>query len=140
MDSMGYFFWLAEQATSGLVYGWPLTVGLLVALAIGIATALKSGHRPWSGLLLWTALLCAFPLLILAAGTIWAGAEQHHSTSHWRSYSVFGLLLGGAVVAVVAVVRSRGSRLATSALAALVLWYSWWCSFVAGMSIVDDWL
>ena len=133
-------FWFAEEAYGGMMYVWPITAGILVIVAIGAIASIKSKNARWTELSLWGFLLFSFPFLIIAFGIIWAGSESDPNTSSWRSIIVNGTAVVEAFLAVVAVIRARGVRLLMTGVIALHLWFTFWCLFMAGMSIADDWI
>ncbi len=137
---MSEFISFAGDALSGLVYGWPVTVVLCVLCVIGVLRQAKSEQRNWGRLTRWIGLLTFCPVLILVAGVVWAGAEKYPSAQYWRSSVAIGLLGLEVVIALIAIIRCKGARFLMTGAGSMLVWCSWWCLFIASMSIVDDWL
>jgi len=140
MEKTSTFFWLTEQAASGLIVLWPVSVSIFALFISSVLIARKRKNTPWRIVALWAVLLWIFPFLILLAGTLWAGAEKYPSPTEWHGYSIVAIAVVQVVFAAVAVFRVAEARLLMFTIGCSAVWFSFWCLFLAGMSIADDWI
>lgn len=140
MENQSYFFWLAEQAVDALLHIWPVTALLSLVVLGGGILAIRAKKIEGFRVVRWTLPQVLFPILILLAGAVWAGAEKYPQPSSWRSMLVLGIAILAAVVGVVATIRAKGARVLVGGISGFLLWCSFWCLFFAGMSIADDWI
>jgi len=70
------FFWIAREALSDLLVLWPVTGVILTVLVIGVPLRGPSDQIDWASFRRWLTLLVIFPILIIAGGTVWEGAER----------------------------------------------------------------
>jgi hypothetical protein len=140
MSKPRYFFWLAEQAFSGLLFAWPITVILLALVAATFIAAIGK-HRLAVSNAAWSLLPIVVPLTLLAWGVVFkqTGLDANLNLT-WQAKAVYVLLVGQIPVAVLAIWRAVNARLLAAATAAFISHYSVWAAFVAGMSVTDDWL
>jgi hypothetical protein len=145
MTTWSYFAWLFRQAADGLLYMWPVTAALVCPLAIGLFRYLQRSSRIPGGWLLHVTPLLV-PVAILVVGTVYAcencspsslGQGVHHV---WAGYVIDTLLLVQLAAAVWLIKAAKGARFVASALQVMNLWWTFWASFLAGMSISGDWL
>lgn len=130
---MKYSIWMVEQAFSGLLYLWPVTILLLTASTVGLIVALIKYPQKFRK----TVALNLLPLLgtmaILASGAIFEKDEEF----------VFVPYLGGLLVIVligVAIFKQRNFLYAALPISAFLVWVSFWFWLVSVMSIIGDWM
>ncbi|PYU88217.1 MAG: hypothetical protein DMG08_26330 [Acidobacteria bacterium] len=146
MSKWAYFLWLFRQAADGLLYMWPVTVALCCMLSVAVLRSRsKAKARPRGGWWLQLTPL-GVPIAVLALGTVFACENCSPSSlgqgvRHiWAMHAVDVLLVIHLTGAVGLVMLAEGARLVSSALQAILLWCSFWASFLAGMSMSGDWL
>jgi len=137
---MRNIFWLAEQAFSGLLYAWPLTLAILILAVFGGFIALGSNRVNWRRFVIVAVFVWLFPILILGAGSVWANAQEYPSESTWRSTIVVATVGIHALVVLVSIVVSRGARTFMAGISLMALFFSLSCWFVSAMSIANDWI
>ena len=140
MSGPRYFLWLADQALGGLLYFWPLTLGLtvlVVATLVGVVRRRDLTVRN----VLWSVTPVMIPAALIAWGVVFrdVGLDDDLQLT-WESRAVYALLLAQLPVSTVAVWRAVSARLFAAALSALIAHYSFWAAFVAGMSVTNDWI
>lgn len=140
MSNPHYFFWLAEQAFSGLVFAWPITV-ILLALVVATFIAAMRRRRLALNNAAWSLLPIVVPFTLLTWGVVFkqTGLDENLELT-WQAKALYVLLVGQIPVAVLAIWRAVNARLLAAATAAFISHYSVWAAFVAGMSVTDDWL
>jgi hypothetical protein len=140
MSNPRYFFWLADQAFSGLVFAWPITMIQLACVAATVVVAIRR-HRLSPSDAAWSVFPMVVPLTLLAWGVLFqnTGLDENLELT-WQAKAVYGLLLMQLPVAALAIWRAANARLVAVATAAFISHYSVWAAFVAGMSVTDDWL
>ena len=140
MSTTSNFVWLLKQAIEVPLYFWPPTVGVLVVALIAIAIGWR-GMRSTSGrscVLLASAYLWPFMILYWGALMRYSGDKTEAPT--WPGYVLIGFLVSVFILSVVTVWRSAGFRLIVFAALILAFWLSLCASFIAGMSLANDWL
>jgi hypothetical protein len=133
MNTISYMGWLLVQAWDGLFYIWPVSTVLLALIVVTLAhtglnreAALR--RHFWYGLLPLGGILS-----ILLAGAICA---ENPAMTIWPDMGmVFTLLLAGA-----ALYKSKDIWPLSASLCSFLVWFSFWCWFVAVMSITGDWM
>src|SRR6266478_506767 len=131
---MHYFFWLTSQVFEGLLYGWPVTLILLLLIGIagGYSFLFKGSRFRKAHLLMLTPLLLS--LLVLAWGTIMA----HHGTTKgpaWSSNVLGALSLLHLPIALGIIYLMRGLRWFAASVLLFELWLAFFCNLIAAMSV-----
>lgn len=134
------FFWFAGQALGWVLHTWPEM--FVILFVIGIGASMSAPISAVKGFRLWTWLASAWvwPVLILVAAVVWAGAEKNISGPHWRSQIVLSIIFVQTGSGIVATYACRGRRWLVGGVQALSLCYSSGCVLLASMSIAEDWL
>jgi hypothetical protein len=143
---MGTFVRFAGWALDGLAWAWPVTATILLGLA-GAALHARQRIQTTVG---WRSArhlaTLAVPAAILALGT-WCACENCTPSSLgparrdlWATWVVDGLLGVQLIAAGWLVWKAHPVRLVSAMFQLLLLWYSFWASFIAAMSISGDWL
>jgi hypothetical protein len=108
MKNISYFLWLIEQASGGLFYIWPITIGLLLLTFSIFVSTLKSKKEVFKKNLKFIPLPLFGPALILFFGTIFV--EKPNFT--FVAYSALGVT---ALLAGFSIYKAIGNRLFTVA-------------------------
>jgi len=141
MSTVNYFIWLADQALSGMLYIWPVSLAVLIAFVIALVlnNPFRKKHVDVRLSLLWIPL--ALTISILLSGTLLQNELQGASkVSEWPMYLILGLYIAHIPLNGYLIYSLRGFRLVASATTALQVYISFWALFVAGMAISGDWL
>jgi hypothetical protein len=144
MMNISQAVWLAEQSLSMLGYFWQITLPLVIAVLAALIHqfyCMRSGFKFVKRHLLLLSPL-SFSILIL----IW-GALMEHPTGpdtpvapDWPTYVIVAFLGLQMLLSVWLVWTMKTLRWLTLFGGALQMWFSFACSFVAGMSVTGDWL
>ncbi len=144
MSHWARFGWLAGQAASGLVYEWRTTLVLAFAVPLGLAIGRPKAEQ-YRLVLAHVSMILA-PVFLLTLGT-WFECQDCSPSSvgrgarHTGAIAIANWLLPlQLVVASVLAWVSRGWRALAIAVQANILWWSFWATFIAGMSLTGDWL
>ncbi len=137
-----YALWLAEQSAGGLLYASPISVA--IALLIGLALWRVPGEYRCRlrNLFLICQALFLFPVASLAIGAAYRVPPERQpgvgveAVAALQSVQVISLLASIALV----VLAGKGLRARVVAFTLPANWYSFWATFVAGMSVTGDWL
>lgn len=125
--------WMASQAAGGLRYKFPVTLLLVSLTAFALVLDLYCKRLRPNERLCYLLLPAAGIPITLLTGTLFE--EQP-----LLSFLPVVCLVLGIVLAAVAVVGLRPAWMTSIMVSLCFLWYSYWCCFVAGMSITGDWL
>ncbi len=146
VSTWAQFVWLARQAADGVAYGWPITLGLTVALVLAVLSAQRRGVPPMRGG--WALQLVSWlvPVGILALGAIyrcehcvrWAGNPGVRHV--WAETVAASLFLGQLLLAAWLIAWARARWVVAVVLQAFGLWWLFWASWLAGMSLSGDWI
>ena len=109
----------------------------LVCLVVGLVLAKRRPHR----MLWWAGVSFGISIGYLALAGSLRGAIPNGLPPHWGATGLFWSFAALQIACVAILVwRSPGSRRAAALLAGFCLPYALFCSFVASMSLADDWL
>lgn len=134
MERLRYLLWLADQAAGGLFYIWPVSVVLLALLVASLVyTFYKRVRLSLKEVVLVLAPIMG-PIAILASGVVLEESRVSYSLVPAALFALNGMLC------LYSIWRSPEVRVVTMAASLVVMWYAFWCWFVAGMSISGDWL
>jgi hypothetical protein len=125
--------WLAKEGAGGLTLFWPVTALLVLLIGCGLIWDVRTKHLRFGLRLLYLLLPAAGIPLILFAG------DAFERQGHYYYLLDAGLGLG-LLAGIIAVVRLRPAWLTSISVSLIWLWYAFWCSFIASMSISGDWL
>jgi hypothetical protein len=146
MDKWRYFVWLSRQTVHGMLWAWPVSAVLIGAAVVSIGIAVRRG-RGWPSFgPAWQLAFTLNPAAILAIGTIWACENCSPSSlgqgvrHFWAMRAVDVLSFTQLFAAAWWVWRAATWRLCVATVHALLLWATFWASFLAGMSLSGDWL
>ena len=139
MNDVQYFLWLAQQAFSGLVFAWPLTVAtfLLVIVAAGFRFNRRQQAK---ARLAWLIGPVAIPAVILLWGTVFRETGQSGRELAWQVQTIYVLLFAQLLAAGIATWCAKIFRFLVFAVSIFVTHYCFWSAFVAAMSVTNDWL
>jgi hypothetical protein len=137
---MESLYFLAKQAISGLLYAWPVSLVLTLAVVLSMFVAYRHGGGVVRNVG-WCLLPIVFPLALLMWGTVfrWSNGDPY-PVSTWIEYGLAAIFLLQLPVAVVVVRRARGARMLVSASFLFVGHLSCWAAFTSIMSVTGDWL
>jgi len=133
MDHISNFIWLMKQASDGLFYGWPITIGLLVFTLYVFASAIKQKREAFIKILKFLPLPLVGTVLILISGIAFEEEPKYTFVVHTAFWATV-------LIAVILVYKALDTRKVALATSLLIVWYSFWCWFVSGMSVTGDWL
>lgn len=134
MEQLGYLLWLADQAIGGLLYIWPVSVIFLAFLVASLVYTFCTGAWSSSKEVVLVLVPLLGPIAILTSGVVLKERGVSYSLVPAALFAVNGVLC------LYSIWRSPTVRVVTVAASLFVIWYSFWCWFVAGMSIGGDWL
>ena len=126
-------YWLAGQAFNGLTYIWQVSIVLLAAFLACVAYDIKQHKLTINIKLLYLPLPLLGSVVILLSGATFRGTQQY------EILTLIGFAISIGLSATSIAVLRKAWRTA-AAVGVLSCWYSFWCSFVAAMSISGDWL
>jgi hypothetical protein len=136
---MHYFFWLASQVYDGLLYGWPITLTLLVFVGITC-----SYNFPFKPSLFRPRYLLVFSPMLLSIGLLaWGTLMAHHGNTKalaWPSDVVGLLSLLHILVALLAMRLLKGYRWFAASVLLFELWVGFFCNLMAAMAVSNVWL
>jgi hypothetical protein len=133
MNLLRYFAWLAGQAFDGLLYGWPISVCLIVVLATAMLIEVRSERLIGGSWIAEIAVPFAGPIYILICGTLLQKQRELWILPYVGVALTFAL-------AAVCVYRCRAFWKTAAAISLCSLWFSLWCGFISVMSITGDWM
>lgn len=143
MNYISGYFHAASQALQGLVYVWPVTFCLIFFIVL---TAIKYGRKEKLRFSLRYLPILAPLLLIfgtLSIGVFWRFSyAENPGTKPPSRPSTLLIILFWAHLPLAAIIgyKLKEIRWLAVAIVALEIWYALWCSFIASMSVTDDWL
>jgi hypothetical protein len=141
MGFIQYFFWLAGQSLSALLYFWPITTVLCLGFCVAVIFNFPFLPFRFRSRYLLVFIPLGISLLILFWGTIMQHpSNSPHSGVAWPSYVVNALLILQLLLSIVVVCMMKGYRWFSTSVVLLELWIGLACAFLAGMSITGDWL
>jgi hypothetical protein len=133
MNKMEYMIWITEQAFSGLIYYWPITVSLVTISTAVLIIAILRSERP----ILKNIFIIFVPflgtVLILISGSVF---KQNNAFSFMPIVGALLVVLLG----IFAIYRTRPLWYLSIPVFALILWASFFALLVSAMSIADDWM
>ena len=133
MNRIEYIFWLANQATSGIFYGWQGSIILLLFfVSAAIWTLFRKGNI-FNKQNIQLAYPFLLSILILIIGTLFERNERFFCLPHI-------IFVGQVGYCFYIVYKTKGIRLLSVSICSWSLWFSFWCSFVSVMSITGDWM
>jgi len=135
---------MTRGTISGLAYGWPLTLALLAGLIVTARHARQPASVWYSPRLLWQLLPVVFLIIVLVLGAWFPCSGCYRSggqgPQHVRAiWVVDGLLAFQLLAAVLLIWAGRPVRLFSAMFQLLLLWCSFWASFVARVTIAGGW-
>ncbi len=133
MNRIHYMVWLAAQAADGLTYLWPVTLLFVSLVGCGLFWDVRSKRLEFDKRLFYLILPTTGVLLILLVGCLF---EDEPNLAVLPS---IGLGVG-VLLAVITVIRLRPAWMTSISVSLCILWYSFWCFFVSGMSVTGRWL
>ena len=140
MNLILYVFWLAAMAWSMLLYYWPVTIALIVAVVVTsifnfpfFRSRFQSRH-----------LLVFAPLIVTLLILVW-GSVMHHDDSQsfaaaWPDRIVTALLVIQILIGIGVVSIMKGYRWFSLTAVLLEQWIGLACAVTAGISVTGDWL
>jgi hypothetical protein len=137
MDMLKGVYWIAiDQALFGTLISFPIiSIGLLVFLVFGAREAYKQSPIFPDRFFLYVGAATVFPFIIALLGTIYFDTQDY-----FVSYVQLGLLGLLLVLTAYVIYREKGRRITASSLGACFLLWTFWATFVASMSVFNDWL
>jgi hypothetical protein len=132
-----YVRWLGQQAFGGLLYGWPITVALALAIAVAGVWQLRRCRSFLQLLVLIVPL--TFPLLFLIWGTIMR-VPAGSSPPSWPQTVLLLLFIAQLGIGVASVFFTAGARWFAAFIVAFSLWCGYWCALLGVMSVGGVWL
>jgi len=139
INSVHYFLWLTSQVINGLLYGWPITLILLVF--IGVASSYQFPFKPSRFSVKY--LLVFLPLLLSLVLLVWGALMAHHGNGKAPAWpaNVVGLLSLLHILAVALVMRlMKGYRWFAASVLLFELWIAFFCNLIAAMSVSNVWM
>lgn len=133
MSKIKHFMWLLEQAFSGLIYYWPVTVALIILSVAAIIIALIKNERALLKNICFSFLPLLGTLLILISGSIF---KQNKSFYFLPTIGAFLVLF----LVILAIYRTKPLWYLSIPISVLILWTSFFAWLISAMSIVDDWM
>lgn len=133
MNPITYFFWLIEQASGGLFYIWPVTLGILIFAIVAFIFVLKTQKEAFQKNYKFLPVPLIGTVIILLVGVLFEKKENFIFTTYFAIG--FTVLLAG-----ISIYKSKNIWPIAVTSSLLILWFSFWCWFVSGMSITGDWL
>jgi len=143
------FIWLFQQTLDLPLFAWPVTLSLLIFVAISLFYTRSRGHLVRARNLLFLGAVMIFPLAIVALGAIFQAPLQTDPASQIRSwqhrsesafYPIDLVLWLHIFYAIALVAVLKGLRLFAAALSLLTFWLTCSADFIAQMSISGEWL
>ena len=143
MNYLEGFAWLGKQALSGLIFFWPVTLVLVIALLVTGEVAARKKHvqEALRSRLLWIQLI--IPIFIITLGTLCARADRSLESlggKRWAANLVFGFMTLELIITTITIFRPRAYRALAIALSAFMAWISAWATIVSLASITGNWL
>lgn len=124
-----------------------ITGGLFVCVVAAVGWTARSNHQTSARGIFWQLLSGLCPLGSLALGVAFAcehcgpavSMDQaiRHPDAIWATNALFFVQMIGAGWLIY---RARGMRALATAVQAILLWWSVWAGFIAGMSLSGDWI
>ena len=133
MSKIQHFMWLLEQAFSGLIYYWPVTVALIILSVAAIIIALIKNVRALLKNICLSFLPLLGTLLILISGSIFRQNKSFHFLPTIGAFLVLFLVI-------LAIYRTKPLWYLSIPISVLILWTSFFAWLTSAMSIVDDWM
>ncbi len=138
------FMWLFEQAASGLIYVWPISVPAAIWFCSSFTTTAPPDQLD-TRRLLWLAPLIVIPITILAWGAVFSHRDvfefgRRYNYAHWQLSVVHWAFYVSVAIGIVAVIHNSGRRSFVASSTILLLLFILSCSITAGSSITGDWL
>lgn len=142
MSKLDYGLWLAGQAASGLLYAWPVSALVVLAVAYSFRSAPVASRKKLVVVFLMSQLLLLVPGAHLILGTVLEAPAPRQGAFSPESLTALNVLQVGqfALAAILVYLAGAGLRLRALSCALPSIWYSLWAWFVAGMSVTGDWL
>ena len=142
MSKLDYGFWLAGQAAGGLLYAWPVSALIVLAVVYSFWSAPMPSRKRLVVVFLMSQLLLLVPGAQLVLGAVLEAPVQRQGAFSPESLTALNVLQIGqfALAASLVYLARAGLRLRALACALPSIWFSLWARFVAGMSITGDWL
>ena len=141
MNSVGYFFWLAEQSIQvGLVLMPSIALLAFLGLVIAIGSHInrpEAMQRKWR----WILLPFLIPIVILLYGVFFQYAGSGYSPDTTQRVLVLQILLWSHVpIAIIFTILVRQNPLVPLGLSFFQFWLSLSTAALAGMSVTGNWL
>ena len=133
MDSLLYFLWLLEQTFSGLLYIWPVTIGLILLLAFSVVGVLRKHKNEFRKSIKYLLVPLAGTIFILFLGTIYKDNPN-------MEFAVIFAVVYTTILSVISLYKTKAHLLLSVTSNALVLWFSFWSWFISAMSVSGNWL
>ena len=136
-DYVEYARWLGEQAFSGLLYGWPITLALICVIVLAGVWQLRYYRSP-------ARLVCllvpfVFPLLFLIWGTVMR-VPPGSSPPSWPQTVLLVLFCAQLIAGILSVILLVRARWFSVCVVVFSLWSGYWCALLAAMSVGGVWL
>jgi len=133
MNRIAYYFWLIEQASGGLFYLWPVTLGILISAIVALIFVLRNRKEAFQKNYKYLAVPLIGTVIILMVGVLFEKKENFVFTS----YLAAGLTV---LLAGISTYKAKNIWPVSVSSSLFILWFSFWCWFVSLMSITGDWL
>ena len=133
MNPISYFFWLIEQASEGLFYIWPVTLGILILTTVAYIFVLRNRKEAFQKNYRYLPIPLVGTTIILLVGVLF----EKKGDFVFAAYIAAGLTI---LLAGLSIYRLKDVWPVTVSSSLLILWFSFWCWFVSVMSITGDWL
>lgn len=142
MTRLEYGLWLADQAAGGLLYAWPISALIVLAIVYSFWSAPRASRRRLAVVFLLCQSLFLFPVAHLLLGALLQVPSQRQGLSSPEATTVLQVLQVGqlGLAAVLVWMAGRGLRARALACTLPPIWYSLWTWMGAVMAVTGDWL
>lgn len=132
MDNVSYTIWLVKQASSGLLYLWPVTLLLLVFSMVAVARSRKNGYCiPAKHVALMAA-----PVIGILLTTI--SGVFYRNQVDYVAFPYLGFIL--TVILAFLVIYKTKQWLVVGAVECLIIYIAFFFWFISVMSVSGDWI
>ncbi len=127
--------WILLQGFDSLPYFLYISLPLIIIILISIYLLYKK-KRNLSKKVIYTLLyFIALPIVIALLGGLF-----YDTDSTIVSFLILGLYFGGIIYFIYLLIKMKNYRLFLFSVISLILFFTFWVMFTAGMSIANDWI
>ena len=144
MKYLNQYYWHASQAFEGLIYVWPVTLVLLLFIcstAINYIWVEKKYRLSLRHIFIFSPLLVIIGTLSLGIFLRYSYIENPGTRPPSMPHILVQILFWVQIpLAFFIGYKLKEIRWLAVAIITLEIWYALWCTFLADMSVTDDWL